>query len=114
MVIRHLAFEDLGLLGDLLVDRGADIRHLDAGIIARALGASVRATGRPEIGYNPSTLTERAQGSPLRHLAGVPVLHWHDDQSTLPQDTDLLAATALTPHQAFAAGPHVLGLQFHL
>lgn len=172
VVFRHLAFEGLGLLGDLLADRGADVRHLDAGVdeidagvvaaadllvvlggpigagdedrypflvpelaaiaarvraggptlgvclgaqlIARALGARVSPAGRSEIGYAPLTLTDRAEGSPLRHLAGVPVLHWHDDQFTLPEGAELLAATALTPHQAFTAGAHVLALQFHL
>lgn len=87
---------------------------LGAQLVARTLGAQVRATGRSEIGYAPLTLTDRGRDSPLRHLVGVPVLHWHDDQFALPEGADLLAATASTPHQAFAVGPHVLALQFHL
>jgi GMP synthase (glutamine-hydrolysing) len=32
LVVRHVAFEDLGLLGPLLAARGFDIRYLDAGV----------------------------------------------------------------------------------
>lgn len=32
LAIRHVAFEDLGILGPLLTERGYSIRYLDAGI----------------------------------------------------------------------------------
>src|ERR1700731_1376710 len=32
LAVRHVAFEDLGLLGPLLAERGYDIRYHDAGI----------------------------------------------------------------------------------
>jgi GMP synthase (glutamine-hydrolysing) len=32
LAVRHVAFEDLGLLGALLADRGYDIRHHEAGV----------------------------------------------------------------------------------
>lgn len=172
VAIRHLMFEDLGIIGPLLTDRGYSPRYLDAGIdaidtdtladadlvvilggpigandsdrypfltaelkavtarvqdgrptlgvclgaqlIARALGADVKATGRTEIGYAPLTLTAQAQDSPLRHLHDVPVLHWHGDQFDIPAGAVRLAATPTFPNQAFAAGPNILGLQFHL
>ena len=172
VAIRHLMFEDLGIIGPLLADRGYHVRYLDAGIdtidtdtladadlvvvlggpigandsdrypfltaeleaitarvqarrptlgiclgaqlIARALGASVEATGRTEIGYAPLTLTAQAQDSPLRHLQDIPVLHWHGDQFAIPAGAVKLAATPDFPNQAFAAGPNILALQFHL
>lgn len=172
LAVRHLAFEDLGLVEPLLTDQGHRVRYLDAGIdpidartlldpdlvvvlggpigandedrypfladelaglrarlevrrptlgvclgaqlMARVLGASVAPSGHTEIGYAPLTLTAEAERTPLRHLAGVPVLHWHHDVFTLPAGAVPLASTAHCPHQAFAIGPEVLGLQFHL
>ena len=42
------------------------------------------------------------------------MLHWHGDQFDLPTGATLLAATAHCPHQAYAIGANVLGLQCHL
>ncbi len=170
--IRHLMFEDLGILQPLLVERGYAVRYLDAGIdditidtiiaadllvvlggpigandedrypflthelhaiatrvraerptlgiclgaqlLARALGAQVRTMNGAEIGYAPVTLTQDAEDSPLRHLHGVPVLHWHGDRFDLPAGAARLVSTPRCPHQAFTAGTSVLALQFHL
>lgn len=86
---------------------------LGAQLIAAALGARVFATGFKEIGFSELVLTEAGKTSPLRHLAGVAVLHWHGDTYTLPQDAINLAASALVEQQAFSIGHSVLGLQFH-
>src|SRR5690606_33764442 len=62
---------------------------LGAQLIAAALGAPVRSTGRKEIGYAALTL----QGdSVLRHLEGVPVLHWHGDEFAIPEGSTSLAS----------------------
>ncbi|WNF01344.1 glutamine amidotransferase [Streptomyces luomodiensis] len=172
LAIRHLGFEDLGLLHPLLHDRGYDVRHLDvttegidsdaitgadllvvlggpvgandtdrypvlhdeltalrarlatrrptmgiclgAQLLARALGAAVAPGPATEIGYAPLALTPDGMTSALRHLADVPVLHWHNDCFELPVGARHLASTTRCPHQAFAVGAHVLGLQFHL
>ncbi|WP_048647109.1 glutamine amidotransferase [Nitratireductor soli] len=86
---------------------------LGAQLIAAALGARVAPTGVKEIGFAPIDLTKAGEHSPLRHLAGCPVLHWHGDAFDLPTGTELLATTK-TANQAFAAGPNILALQFHL
>ncbi|MGJ0391004.1 glutamine amidotransferase [Microbacterium sp. CGR1] len=171
LALRHVQFEDLGILEPALVARGYSIRYLDAGIdgidpeavdaadvvvvlggpigvhdedcypllretkvavdrrlrsgrpmlgiclgaqlIAEAMGAAVRSTGAVEIGYAPLDLTPQGLTSPLRHLDGVPVLHWHGDEFGIPVGAAHLASTPGFPHQAFSA-PNVLGLQFHL
>lgn len=169
LAVRHVPFEDLGLLGPLLAGRGSRVRYLDAGIdpiddatfteadllivlggpigvyeadrypfldaeiqavaarldagrptlgiclgaqlIATALGAKVAPTGQVEIGYGSLTLTA---DSVLGALGDTPVLHWHGDQFAIPDGAVRLAATPGFPNQAFALGPAVLGLQFHL
>jgi len=49
----------------------------------------------------------------LRHLTGVPVLHWHGDTFDLPDGAELLASTEICPNQAFSLGRHALAYQFH-
>lgn len=86
---------------------------LGAQMIAAALGARVYPGGGQEIGFAPLMLTAAGLRSPLRHLADVPVLHWHGDTFDLPEDTDLLASTSRYAHQAFRRGPTLLALQCH-
>ncbi len=174
VAIRHVAFEDAGLLAPLLAERGAALSYLEAPfadfgafdalapdlvivlggpigvyetaaypflepeiaairrrldadlptlgvclgaqLMARALGAAVRPGPRKEIGYAPVTLTEAGRASPLSALAQADhhVLHWHGDQMDAPAGCATLAATDVTPVQAFARGPRQLGLQFHI
>jgi GMP synthase (glutamine-hydrolysing) len=174
VAVRHLAFEDLGLLADLLPAAGYGAGHLEAGIddlsglrldrddllivlggpisafdearypflvdelqliersleagvpvlgiclgaqlLARALGARVHPGPAKEIGFAPVGLTAEGRASCLAVLenAASPVLHWHGDTFDLPAGAVRLAATALTPNQAFAAGARTLALQFHV
>jgi GMP synthase (glutamine-hydrolysing) len=172
VALRHLAFEDLGMIERWLVERGWRVEYCDVGVdaldaldpgridllavlggpigadederypflprevriigerlksgrpllgiclgaqlMARALGARVRGMGVKEIGYGPLELTEEGLATPLRHVAGQPVLHWHGDQFALPAGIPTLAKTSVCPHQAFMVGAHALALQFHL
>ncbi|RSF00293.1 glutamine amidotransferase [Achromobacter aegrifaciens] len=172
LAIRHVPFEDLGILAPVLADRGYSVRYLEAGVdaidsatvanadlvvilggpigvyetgrypflepelraiaqrlrqdkptlgiclgaqlMAAALGADVVSTGRAEIGYAPLTLTQQGQDSVLSAGESVPVLHWHGDQFAIPEGAARLAETPGFPNQAFALGPRILGLQFHL
>jgi GMP synthase (glutamine-hydrolysing) len=171
LAIRHVAFEDLGVLRAILTARGYSVRYLEAGIdpidptvvstpdlviilggpigvyetdrypflapertaitarlaldkptlglclgaqlMAQALGAEVKATGRVEIGYSLLELTESGRTSVLADLESTPVLHWHGDQFEIPEGALRLAQTPGFPNQAFAIGKRILGLQFH-
>ncbi len=86
---------------------------LGAQLLAAATGAKVFPSGAKEIGFSPLSLTKAGHEGPLRHLAGVSVLHWHGDTFDLPEGTAHLASTKLCAHQAFARGANVMGLQFH-
>lgn len=84
-----------------------------AQMIAAALGAQVYAGPHKELGFHPVAMTEAGGASPLRHVADVPILHWHGDTFTLPDNVELLASSSLYENQAFRRGPNLLALQFH-
>lgn len=86
---------------------------LGAQMIAAAMEAEVHAGPVKEVGFAPVTLHDTAADSPLRHVADVPVLHWHGDTFPLPGGVELLASTDAYHHQAFRRGPEILALQFH-
>jgi GMP synthase (glutamine-hydrolysing) len=87
---------------------------LGAQLMANALGAKVAPGPAKEIGWGPLELTASGQASPLRHLDGIPVLHWHGDNFELPAGTEHLARTVHCPFQAFSKGPNLLAMQFHV
>lgn len=86
---------------------------LGAQMIAAALGARVYPGPVKEVGFAPVDVTAAGQASPVRHLAEVPVLHWHGDTFDLPDGAELLASTDHYAHQAFRRGPTLLALQCH-
>lgn len=86
---------------------------LGAQMIASALGARVYPGPAKEVGFGEVALNAAGARSPLRHVAGVPLLHWHGDTFDPPPGTETLAATALYAQQAFRRGRHLLALQFH-
>lgn len=86
---------------------------LGSQMIAAALGARVYPGGHMELGFAPVSVNDRGVASPLRHVAQVPVLHWHSDTFDLPDNVELLASTDRYAHQAFRRGPNLLALQFH-
>jgi GMP synthase (glutamine-hydrolysing) len=172
LVLRHVAFEDLGTLASVLAQRGFQARYIEVGVdnldpaqledsdllvvlggpigvyeedaypflaresalisgrlaalrptlgiclgaqlMAKALGANVAPGRVKEIGWAPVELTAAGRSTPLRHLEGRHVLHWHGDNLDLPPACDNLAFTGDCPFQAFSKGANLLGTQFHI
>ena len=162
LALRHVAFEDLGILAAILRHRGFETQYLDVGVdrlepaevegadllvvlggpigvyeddtypflvnelvlisrrlsrlrptlgiclgaqlMAKALGSKVAPGPVKEIGLAPVELTPVGRTSLLRHLEGLPVLHWHGDNFDLPPLCENLASTIHCPCQAFQKG----------
>lgn len=85
---------------------------LGAQLIGVALGARLHAGAAREVGWHPLRLSGAGRHSPLRHLDGVAVFHWHSDAVELPAGAEALAATETCANQAFRLG-RMLALQFH-
>jgi len=85
---------------------------LGAQVIASALGYRVFKNREPEIGWFPIDPT--VEGEAVGLDGSGRVFHWHGETFDLPAGATLLASSAGCVNQAFALGPRVLGLQFHL
>ena len=96
------------------VERGMPVLGicLGAQLLARALGAEVRAGEEPEVGFAPVEVSD--PDDPL--LGGLAprteVLHWHGDVFDLPVGAQHLASSERTECQAFRAG-NAWGVLFH-
>lgn len=85
---------------------------LGAQLLARALGAEVRAAQSPELGYAPVEILA-ADDPVLGGLApSTTVLHWHGDVFDLPEGATHLARSERTEVQAFRHG-NAWGVLFH-
>lgn len=93
---------------------------LGAQLLALALdGEVVPGRGPMQVGWSPVELTQEGTDSPLKSLAGRPVLHWHGDSVRLPvgekaaaDGVERLAYDSFSTVQAFRSR-YSLGLQFH-
>jgi GMP synthase (glutamine-hydrolysing) len=97
----------------IMLDRPTLGVCLGSQIIAAAMGARVYAGPVKEVGFSPVTIHDAGLSSPLRHIEGVPVLHWHGDTFDLPEGSELLASSDKYHHQAFRRGDNILALQCH-
>jgi GMP synthase (glutamine-hydrolysing) len=87
---------------------------LGAQLMARALGATVQASYRPEIGwqnitYEKDPLVEEWFGPDPTNT----VIHWHYESFSIPYGAVRLARSPACTNQAFAYGKH-LAMQFHI
>ena len=83
-------------------------------LMARVLGATVRRSPLPEIGWCP--VRWQADAAVDRWFGETPparVFQWHYDAFDLPSGATLLAESDACPRQAFAFGRH-LAMQFHV
>jgi GMP synthase (glutamine-hydrolysing) len=89
---------------------------LGSQLLAAALGAAVKPSGRQEIGWHTVTLAPAAKADPL--WSDIPTtftaLHWHGDIFDLPHGAERLASSQMTENQAFHYGKNAYGLLFHL
>ncbi|MGO1343969.1 glutamine amidotransferase [Chromohalobacter japonicus] len=86
---------------------------LGAQLMAQALGGEIVPQSGVEIGFKALSLSAAGHEGPLRHLEGVPVLHWHGESFTLPEGATALASTDVCSVQGFSLGRTLMGLQFH-
>jgi GMP synthase-like glutamine amidotransferase len=102
-LIRKAREADLPILGHCLGGQ----------LIAKAMGAPVRANTVKEIGWHE--VHHSAESSPW--LAGLPLsfsaFHWHGETFSIPEGATPLLESQWCRHQAFAQG-RTLALQFHV
>ncbi len=89
---------------------------LGAQLLAQVLGARVYRGRYKEIGWFDITRTGDACTNPLfcRMPQKLTAFHWHGEMFDIPPGALLCAQSDACPHQAFAYGSRVYGLQFHL
>lgn len=85
---------------------------LGAQLLARALGAKVRAGAGPEIGFAPVQVHDPTDPIVGALAPEATVLHWHGDVFDLPDGAVPLVSSAQTKHQAFRHG-NAWGVLFH-
>jgi len=114
--IPHLRDEMRLLAGTVRAGRPVLAVCLGSQLLAAALGGKVSKAPRKEIGWYTVDLLAGARDDVL--FAAAPesftAFHWHGDAFTPPAGAALLASSALTPFQAFRAGPRAWGFQFHV
>jgi GMP synthase (glutamine-hydrolysing) len=85
---------------------------LGAQLLARALGAQVRAGKGPELGYAPVEILNPDDPILGTLAPSTTVLHWHGDVFNLPEGAEHLARSERTEIQAFRHG-NAWGVLFH-
>jgi GMP synthase (glutamine-hydrolysing) len=84
-----------------------------AQIMASALGGEVYKGPTTQIGYRSVEPTPAGANSPVAVFEGVPVMQWHGDTFTLPEQVTRLAGSSDYENEAFAIDNWALAIQFH-
>jgi GMP synthase (glutamine-hydrolysing) len=89
---------------------------LGSQLLAATLGAEVKKGKQKEIGWHPLELNASAAADVLWQEAPphFTAYHWHGDVFDLPQGAVSLAASQLTPCQAFRYADNAYGFLFHM
>ncbi len=82
-------------------------------LLAKVLGAEVRRTASPEIGWGDVNVVQPAAAAWLGGRARFTTFQWHYDIFSLPARAVRLLTNAFNPDQAFGIGKHI-GLQCHI
>lgn len=87
-----------------------------AQLLANAHGGRVRRLGHTEWGFLPQTWLPAATDDTLLagSAPGLPLMQWHGDTFSLPQNATALSTRDDCPAQAFRVGTINWGFQFHL
>ncbi|RQP22181.1 type 1 glutamine amidotransferase [Piscinibacter terrae] len=103
-LIRDAMAKDLPVIGHCLGGQ----------LMARALGAAVKASSLPEIGWHAIEIGDSAEARRwLGDGVEAPVFQWHEESFDIPPGATLLAGNESCPNQAFSIGQH-LAMQFHV
>jgi GMP synthase-like glutamine amidotransferase len=89
---------------------------LGAQLIAGVVGARIRPADHKEIGWYTVEKTRAAHDAAAgRALADrAEAFHWHGETFEMPHGAVHLARSQACENQAFAMGPRIVGLQYHL
>lgn len=83
-------------------------------LLAKALGATVSKSYKPEIGWQPIQYANSAESIKWFGKNPTPaVMHWHYESFSIPEGATLLATSDACYNQAFSYGKH-LAMQFHI
>jgi len=83
-------------------------------LMSRALGATIGASPKPEIGWHAIQYQDNHTVTHWFGLDPTPtVIQWHYDAFDVPPGAVRLAGSQACPNQAWAMGPH-LAMQFHI
>jgi GMP synthase-like glutamine amidotransferase len=82
-------------------------------ILAKALGAHVRRTATPEIGWGDVEISDRAGAALFGQRERFRTFQWHHDVFGLPQGAKRVLTNRFNPEQAYMFGKH-LGFQCHI
>ncbi len=111
--LSYIATEETWLASRLEAQRPTLGVCFGAQIMASALGGEVYKGDSTQIGYREVTPTPEGSQSPVAVFDGVPVVQWHGDTFTLPEQATRLAGSSDYANEAFAVGDWALAIQFH-
>jgi GMP synthase-like glutamine amidotransferase len=87
---------------------------LGAQLLAKALGAKVSRTARPEIGWGEvRVLDADGAGAWFADRGGFTAFQWHYEVFALPEGATRVLTNAVNPDQAYTLGKHI-GFQCHI